>query len=191
MVATADPTNPIMHVSTTERIAERLGKGALVTPTHEKRVLSICSVAEWLAPDYAEPSKYNVYDHQTGKVAVYTASNLTFLEGTALEEARANSSNLDQRIRERKRLNYHLKVRERMLSAPDRTRSLGATIFGGATSLNMSLEDLVEMLIPKYRVTHCWGCRMSLNNLEHDQCRVCGWIRCECGKCGYHCSAGQ
>lgn len=38
------------------------------------------------------------------------------------------------------------------------------------------------------RFTHCYRCSRDLNSIDFGLCRVCRWIKCECGACGcgYH-----
>lgn len=40
----------------------------------------------------------------------------------------------------------------------------------------------------KHRITHCYNCKESLNNLMDIECISCNWIICKCGACGcgYH-----
>lgn len=39
------------------------------------------------------------------------------------------------------------------------------------------------------RKTHCWSCKNpSMNNIEHEVCSKCGWIKCpSCGRCSPSC----
>lgn len=40
------------------------------------------------------------------------------------------------------------------------------------------------------RKTHCWKCKLPLDNAKFDECIACGWIICDCGACGCGFSAG-
>ena len=40
------------------------------------------------------------------------------------------------------------------------------------------------------RKTHCWKCKMPIDNAKFDECITCGWIICDCGACGCGFSAG-
>lgn len=36
----------------------------------------------------------------------------------------------------------------------------------------------------KSRITHCYKCGRTLNQVDFPVCKKCGWIACDCGVCG-------
>jgi hypothetical protein len=60
---------------------------------------------------------------------------------------------------------------------------LGIRLLGRETSEALSLEILAKHLLPKFKRTHCWACKTSLDNLQNESCPTCGGLKCKCGGC--------
>ena len=50
-------------------------------------------------------------------------------------------------------------------------------------TLRSKIERYEAKVISK-RKTRCYKCKKSLDSVNFSICKKCGWIRCQCGKCG-------
>jgi hypothetical protein len=147
---------------------------------------TVASIAGWGGPDYAVPLRYNLFHHESHKFVDHPAELVIPVEAEELPEATCMIAAAERNFehqREQRWKQRQTRLSERMLAMPDRTRRMALHLLGRTTAETMEITELAERLVPKYRVTHCWKCRSSLNNLEYDLCPTCGGIRCSCGAC--------
>ena len=161
----------------------KLSRGTIVQVKNQPGHFTVTSVAGWGGPDYAFPVRYNLHHHEGRKLVVQAAGLLVPVTEDELPGVKRMIAQLDSEAGREQWNRRYASLSERMLAAPDRTRIMARFILGQTAADTLELTELAKRLVPKYRVTHCWSCRETLNNLDFDQCQQCGGIRCKCGKC--------
>ncbi len=151
-------------MTTTDYTTRRsLTMGTLVEIQHNTGLFKITCPTAWADSDHTMPTHYNV-----------TGPNGRLHPMVPVE--RMNLCQITPSL-------TPPSVLARMLRHPELTLRLGTRLLGREIAEALNLATLAYRLVPRYKSTHCWACKTSLDNLQDELCPKCGGLQCGCGGC--------
>ena len=164
-----------------------LSRGTPVRVSGENQVCFILSPAAWGGASNTTATHYNLRKAQGGFLDRVAVRNIVMLSPQESGEAEVRDAEIRAQ-KERKRFekpNFSPLdlIRARMLQDPSGTIQLAARLLGKRKEECADLAAIIELLILRYRKTHCWSCGTDLDNLTDPNCPKCGGLKCGCGGC--------